>query len=100
MLRRYADATSCFSNILLFLSRAKQQTRAAQWEQHAKVRLRKSKSKSFFCSFFFFSFQKQDQMLALLALSWCMSASRPLDGLVDELLRSKHSDHLARLRKV
>lgn len=54
MLRRYADATSCFSNILLFLSRAKQQTRAAQWEQHAKVRLRKSKSKSFFCSFFFF----------------------------------------------
>jgi hypothetical protein len=44
--------------------------------------------------------QKQDQMLALLALSWCLSASRPLDGLVDELLRSKHADHLTRLRKV
>lgn len=35
MLRRYADATSCFSSILLFLARAKQQTR----EQHSKVPL-------------------------------------------------------------
>ncbi len=78
MLRRYADATECFSSILLFLSRAKQtHARSVQWEQTAK---------------------KQDQMLALLAVCTCMSSPRHLDGLLEDLLREKHSDHLARLR--
>jgi translation initiation factor 3 subunit L len=79
MLRRYADATQCFSSILLFLSRAKQaHARSFQWEQISK---------------------KQDQMLALLAMCTCMTSPRHLDGLLEDLLRDKHSDHLARLRK-
>ena len=78
MLRRYADATLAFSNILVFLASAKQShTRSNQWELIVK---------------------KQDQMLSLLAMSLSLTARSPMDGILEEL-REKHSDHLNRLRK-
>src|SRR5690606_39101069 len=43
--------------------------------------------------------KKQDQMLSLLAMSISLVAKTHVDGMLDELLRDKHSDHLSRLRK-
>jgi translation initiation factor 3 subunit L len=78
MLRRYADATKAFANILLFISRTKQlQHRSSVYDQLQK---------------------KADQMYALLTICIALTPTR-LDDSIHSVLREKHGEQLSKLTK-
>lgn len=77
MMRRYADATNTFSEILVFLSKkTKVNTTSYQFDATMK---------------------KQDQMYALLLLSTTLSP-RPIDETLEKNIREKHGEKQTRLR--
>jgi len=78
MLRRYADATKAFANILLFISRTKQlQHRSSVYDQLQK---------------------KADQMYALLTICIALTPTR-LDDSIHSVLREKYGEQLSKLPK-
>ena len=78
MLRRYADATKAFANILLFISRTKQlQHRSSAYDQVQK---------------------KADQMYALLTICIALTPTR-LDDSIHSVLREKYGEQLSKLPK-